>query len=949
MIELELLVKENDYDIIAITETNFKNSDDDVNFFLPGYTCMTETKGRGVGLYIKQNLEVLKITDFDSIFNPSILCKISKNGQDDLVFGVLYRSPSCSEDENKSLNVFINKVSERYAGAKLCFVGDFNYPNINWADEVCNKACKTSNSFLNTLQHNLLSQHIYEPTHYRALQTQNILDLVITNKDFLSDLNFLPPLGKSHHIIVHFNLFLKESTFSTVATTKYLFGKANFVGMREFVGSYEWEENLKDVKDVDECWSKIKNVLHIAKDKFVPKVKIKPSATRSRRDPVPKPMLDKIREKRRLFKVYKKFPTKLNLDAYARVRNQVKWESRKLVKSKEESLAKEAKNNPKLFYQYVSTKIKPKESVSNLVKDDGSITSSDKEKAEVLNNFFSSVFTQEENDEKLPDFKYGNASQLDTVNITEEKMKKALKNLNVNKSPGPDEISSKILKELADELAWPLTYLFERTVEEGKIPNEWKEAEVKPIFKKGDKACPGNYRPVSLTCIVCKVFEGFIRDCLNDHLIKNGLLADQQFGFSKGRSCVTQLLTTIHDWLSEIDEDKSVDAVYLDLRKAFDTVPHKRLLHKLDGYGVKGKVLSWISSFLTDRTQFVTVNGNRSNEIDVTSGVPQGSVLGPTLFIYFINDLPTIVDCSVKIFADDTKLYDVVDDTEKSKNKIQSCINALVGWANKWLIQFNREKCKVLHLGSKNPQHVYHMGCDEQHRLDETVAEKDLGVIVDPDLSFDKHINETVKKGNKLTGMLSRVITNKSKDIMVPLYKSLVRPVLEYGNSVWSPSLRRQIDHLEGVQRRFTKRIVGTNNMSYEERLAFLKLPSLEYRRVRGDLIETYKMVHDMYDSTTISSLIKIQGERVTRGHNYKLIKTRTNTQKFHHFFTNRITNLWNNLPNEAVNAKSLNAFKNYIDKLYKECIYSSHLEDYNPLRADEGLRSGRVSPLDPH
>ena len=414
---------------------------------------------------------------------------------------------------------------------------------------------------------------------------------------------------------------------------------------------------------------------------------------------------------------------------------------------------------------------------------------------------------------------------------------------------------------MAAHLAGPFKYLFDRTIREGKIPTEWKKAEVKPIFKKGDRGTPGNYRPVSLTSVVCKIFEGFIRDALGDHLLTNGILANDQFGFTKGRSCVTQLLVTINDWVESLENGEPVDAVYLDLQKAFDTVSHKHLIFKLQAYGIEGKLLAWISDFLTDRTQYVNVNESFSDKSKVTSGVPQGSVLGPTLFLYFINDLPDHVESKVKIFADDTKAYSNVNENEESKRKIQRCIDGLVLWADTWFMRFNGQKCKVMHIGKQNPNHVYYINHGNERKvLEATKVEKDLGVYVDPCLSFESHINNVVLKANRISGLLVRTITNKSKYVMVPLFKTLVRPILEYGNPVWSPNLRKHIDLIEGVQRGFSRRIQGTDNMSYEQRLKYLNLPSLEFRRLRGDLIEVYKITHGFYDPITTNNLLTPSG-----------------------------------------------------------------------------------------
>ena len=196
---------------------------------------------------------------------------------------------------------------------------------------------------------------------------------------------------------------------------------------------------------------------------------------------------------------------------------------------------------------------------------------------------------------------------LSTMSITDHDMERALNSLKVNKSPGPDGLHPRILSELSFELSRPLTLLFNKTMSCGVIPSDWKIAEVRPIFKKGSKTSPGNYRPVSLTSIICKVFEGFVRNVLYKHLVDNNLLSEEQYGFCKGRSCITQLLNTIQDWFLHLDQNCPVDAVYLDFRKAFDTVPHERLLNKLYGYGVKGDVLNWVRNFLSNRSQFVSI------------------------------------------------------------------------------------------------------------------------------------------------------------------------------------------------------------------------------------------------------------------------------------------------------------------------------------------------------
>ena len=295
--------------------------------------------------------------------------------------------------------------------------------------------------------------------------------------------------------------------------------------------------------------------------------------------------------------------------------------------------------------------------MADLKKPDGTKTATDNEKADVLNQFFQSVFTQEdagplpeapiyEYDEELADFE-----------ITEEEVKKLLAELHTRKAPGPDGIPPSILAKAADELAKPFALLFRKSLESSKIPEDWKTAFVTPISKKGSKMTPSHYRQVSLTCIACKVMEKMVRGKVMGHLQRNKLISEEQHGFVPGRSTTIQLLEVMDTWTSITGEEVSVNVVYMDYQKAFDSVPPRRLIEKVKAQGVRGRVLGWIQDFLSDRREKVVINGIHSQDAEVSSGIPQGSVLGALLFVIFINDLPKAVKSAVKMIADATKLY----------------------------------------------------------------------------------------------------------------------------------------------------------------------------------------------------------------------------------------------------------------------------------------------------
>ena len=446
---------------------------------------------------------------------------------------------------------------------------------------------------------------------------------------------------------------------------------------------------------------------------------------------------------------------------------------------------------------------------------------------------------------------------------------------------------------------------------EGRVPKDWRQANITALYKKGDKKQPSNYRPVSLTSIICKVMEQFIREAIMDHMMINNLICKEQHGFVKGKNCITNLLETIDDWTKSMEIGNSVDAVYLDFKKAFDKVPHKRLVMKLKMYGIDDKIVNWVADFLRDRTQRVMVNGEASSWKKVTSGIPQGSVLGPSLFVIYINDLPESIQSKYRIFADDTKVY---SEGEGGGNvKLQRDIDALQEWSDRWQIQFNVDKCAVMHLGKNNLKKDYSMSINnETQSLVKSEAEKDLGVVVDDNLKFSKHIEGITQKANQILGVLRRNFKNINRKTFVMLYKVLVKSKLEYGNVIWNPTNERDRDMLERVPRRATKIVQGLKHKGYSERLASLKLPTLEFRRLRGDLLQTHKIIHK---KDNMNDIFYFNNKNRTRGHTWKMAKQRCSLKQRRHFFSNRVINSWNSLPDEAVVTKQLNTVKRHIDK----------------------------------
>ncbi len=623
---------------------------------------------------------------------------------------------------------------------------------------------------------------------------------------------------------------------------------------------------------------------------------------------------------------------------YNRVRNQVKREMRKLRKKFELNLAKESKKNPKAIWRYINGQSKTRRGISELHTDptdeNSSVTDNDTEKANILGEFYSSVFTREPegNVPRIPTCNVDH--QMDRLHVTKESIAEHLQNLKVNKSPGPDNLCPYFLKHTAASISTPLHIIFSSSLESNEVPEDWKRARISSIYKnKGSRKLAGNYRPVSLTSIVCKTLESLIRDFVMRYMRENNLFSNQQYGFLPGRSISLQLLEVLDKWSEALDNRYSIDTIYMDFQKAFDVVPHRRLIAKLSSYGFSHQIAAWIESFLTNRKQQVVVNNSKSEWTNVTSGIPQGSVLGPLLFVIFINDLPDSVISDIFLFADDTKIYRVIKSAEDQAN-LQKDLDNLSEWSEKWLLKFHPAKCKHMHVGRHNiDPTVYNLNLTN---LQTTTKEKDIGVIIDENLEFDSHIAEKAKKATQMFALLRRTFHFLNEETFLPLYKTLVRIHLDFASSVWSPYKLKHVDQLESVQRRITKQLPGMENLSYSERLIKLKLPTLSYRRLRGDLIEVYKITNEQYD-TNCTSCLKLWEdmtgtEGTLRGHSKKLFQQRPRLSVREHAFGLRVVPIWNKLPEEVVSAKDINDFKNKLDILMskQDIMYNDYRADVN-------------------
>ena len=716
---------------------------------------------RGVAIYHKKNLSVTQVDLPTDEYKDHLWIEIGTNRKNTLLCGCIYRTQSkdvnkegCMESTKLINDIILNAYKRNN---NLLITGDFNFKEIDWPNESVPSEKAHLLHFIRVLQDCFLYQHVTEPTRYREGENASLLDLILSSEEgVVHDLSYHPPLAESDHICLKFDVYLGTSQPAKKSGSSYIIFKANFVKICEGLNHQNWIELL--TKSFTEDYDTFCRILAKVTDENKPPAK----------DPTKKRSIymnhDALRLKNTKNKLWRKYLTKQSKydhDKYVNCKNQLRNLTRKLRTDFEKHITAELEKKPKVFWKYANSRLKTRASIPTLTRKDGTKAKSAKEQAETLNMYFASSFTKENTDDFPSPPIYNICKFLSNINITPEMVLKKLKNLDQNKSAGHDEWHPFFLKSLSEALSLPLSILFNKSLKEG-AHSSWKIAIITPIYKKGNKSDPGNYRPVSLTSVISKTMESILRDVILNLLVENNVLSDGQHGFVPGRDCMTQLLLCLEDWTSIFDAGHAFDVIYTDFAKAFDSVAHERLILKLEAVEITGDVLNWIRSFLVGRSQSVRVEGETSGWQKMLSGIPQGSVLGPLLFVIFINDMPDVVKDNIcKLFADDCELYGIIN--SDIDQRLQKDLSNLENWSNVWDLPFNATKCKVMHFGRGNPHLVYTMnGCT----LEVTTQERDLGVIIDNELKFHVHTAAAVKKANQVLCIIKRSYCTRNADCL---------------------------------------------------------------------------------------------------------------------------------------------------------------------------------------
>ncbi|EYB97875.1 hypothetical protein Y032_0136g1974 [Ancylostoma ceylanicum] len=680
------------------------------------------------------------------------------------------------------------------------------------------------------------------------------------------------------------------------------FARGDYDTINEHLLSINWREMVAAAKSADDCYQ---HYVQCCTDLITQYVPVRFSAR----------TLYPIRIRKLQSFVNTLYKTR-NLGGkqkYLRFSRKLKRELAKYHLVQEERIA--SSRNPKALYRFVNKRLKASLGIGSLRNPEGILCRSEVEKAEVFAEHFKSFYKEPIQDN--PPCPHYTTASLDFIDINSEVVYRTLSRLPSRTSFSPDSIPYIFLKRAALGLTTPLTLLFNRFLLHGEVPSIWRLGIVKPIFKKGCRSSVNNYRPVCLTSSTSKVLERIVREQIDNYLASNQLLSKAQHGFSRKRSTTTALMTTIPFWQQIVDRKGYVTACYVDYSKAFDSIPLNFLFEKLEAFGITGCLLEFIKSFLNNRYQKVYINGSYSESYATPSGVPQGTCLGPLMFLLYINDLPNALPPNVtcSMYADDCKIYSI-----NCYEAMQPALDALEGWSRRWQLSISKTKTTLMLIGQSHPKTCRFFIDGQELHISNSVC--DLGVTYSNTLSFEEYINKCVRLAFVKSNHILRAFSTKNLETLFKLFVTYVRPTLEYCAMLWSPLKQQNVDSLEEVQKKYTWRIFARNGLfriPYQQRLSHLKNSSLQLRRCLIDLCFLYKIVFGEVDMKidTLFSLSEFNSR--TRGHRFRFVLPKAHSQQFRSSFMVRVIRIWNQLPASIIQSSSPSTFHMKLSKYLKD------------------------------
>ena len=954
---------------MAVTETWLSNHKDG-ELQIDGYKFFRgdrkrvkrTTRGRfsgGVGCYVRLDLACT----METVVNFSngvveLLCLYSK--VHNMYIAVIYRQPDDRVGNHRSTEKEFKPVIEKLSKSlsslpdpspNIFFCGDFNLPHASWSDDSNDSGGTTSEKlmvqYVKQLQNDhFLQQFITSPTHVEG----GMLDLVFCNNHaIIHSYGTLHPLrSTSDHFVVEVNTPVMCQADDDEAERPPL--NAALDNLNFHSNDIDWEEmsaaitervTLEDFSNLspnDHLEQLMKILIDIAY-KYVP---CKTSSKRGPHTKIPRHRRILMRKRRKLME-----QRKHDLSEHKKQQIQVKLVQIEMLlqqshaenRSRREQLAiKAIKTNSKYFFTYAKQHSTTKTSIGPLLNENNEYTASSSKMANLLSVQYSSVFSTP-TDSPYYALEDEDGTTITDIEFSEQDIIDAIDELKQNSASGPDGLTAIFLKKCKNSLVKPLFHLWRKCLDQGITPDKLREAHIIPIHKGGHQGLPANYRPVALTSHIVKIFEKVIRNYIVKFMEENDKFNNGQHGFRLGRSCLSELLVHYDRIVEILEAGSNVDTIYLDFAKAFDKVDHGIVLKKLSLLGVRGKLLQWIRSFLSSRTQAVLVNGVLSDPAPVTSGVPQGSVIGPLLFLILIGDIDENVAHSfLTSFADDTRLMRQINGVQDA-SLLQTDLEAVYKWAVENNASFNNKKFEALRQGGDETLKI----CTNYTAPDGTIISeksdlRDLGVTMSADGTFRQHLNNICQSARNMCSWILRTFQTRSPELMLTLWKSLVMPILDYCSQLWSPSKVGEIQQIEEIQRAFTRKIKYDTKRDYWERLQHYRLYSLQRRRERYRIIYVWKIIEGIVPNLSGRSQVNTK-QSFRFGRLCKVPHTPTNT-------TNKLQRLregsfcingprlFNTLPSHLRNLSGvdLTDFKKELDKFLMTvadepltCGYTAH------------------------
>ena len=921
------------YDIIALTETllrPYHQQDLNINEFHPVIRLDRQDRGGGgSAVYVRSTLHYTRLSFLEIPEIEALWLKI-RSQNNVFILCICYRPPDMP-------NIFWEHFQEQIDTAKqiginyMLITGDLNAdPNSENGPYL--------QQFANQ---NHFRIHVNEPTRI-TINTATILDQFVSNlHEMIHNVTVLPPVSHNDHCTITAELKFKTHKSSTYKRHVWFYDKADFNAFRRALELFNWDvcfEN-NDVDDVCNSWTQ--HFLAIAKS-FIPNryVTIRPSDS-----PWYTGYLRKI--KRKLDRIHGRAKRSNNPDIWASYREHRNEYNREIKKAEQEYNLKLASN---LQNKSVSSKQWWKLAKSFLgynnetsyppIKDGDNIHFDNKGKAQAFNDFFIKHCTINTDGANLPNSENINHSELSEVFIEEREILDLLKSIDTSKSTGPDGISPRMLKEAAIVIYPSLCRLINLSLSTCKVPSEWKKAHVLPLHKKKERDILDNYRPVSLLSCVSKILERAIFKHVFNFFRDNFLITVYQSGFTPGDSTVNQLVHIYHLLCDALDKKKEVRIVFCDISKAFDRVWHEGLIYKLRNMGIRGDLLSWFKDYLSNRYQRVVLEGEQSSWSLIKAGVPQGSVLGPLLFLVYINDISDNVNSNIRLFADDTTIFVEVDNPETAAETLNNDLKNMNDWANQWLVTFSPPKTKSMIVSYKHDVHHPPIFLDDT-QIDVVSSHKHLGITLSDNLKWDDHVRNSVLKAGQRVDVLSRLMYKIDRHSLNVMYKTFIRPTLEYGDVLLCNLTENQKYDIEMVQKRAGRIICGatrgtTRNVIYGE----LAWETLEKRRERHCILYFHKILHGQTPAFLSDLIPGYVYERVPynlrNAQSVDLVPARI-TALYNSFIPYTIR-LWNNLPQ---NLRALHEFDTFKVEYLRDLPKDNVLYCYGNRKA--GIHHARI------